>query len=489
MRDLLFHLQPEAQTSLQAQIRQKLVAAITGGHIPVDERLPSSRQLAKALGVSRNTVTLAYQMLIDDGFLIGRERSGYYVNRSIIEERVVPLKRAEGGRVDWPRRLRVSPADQVNIDKPEGWTRLRYPFIYGQVDMSLFPIAEWRDCSRLALGRKWLDDWTSDHHARDDPMLVEQIRMRLLPRRGVMAGEDEILVTLGAQNALYLLASLLVSRATRVAIENPGYPDVRNIFALASEHVLPVPVDRDGLVVDERLERAEVLYTTPSHQAPTTVTMPESRRRELLDKASRSDFLIIEDDYEFETNYVSAPSPALKSLDRDGRVIYVGSLSKTLFPGLRLGYLVAPPELIREARALRRLMVRHPPNTGQRTAALFLALGHHDALLMRLRRAYAERWRAIGDAIARHLPDVRRMPSQGGSSVWLEGPRGFDADAMARTALAAGVVIEPGSVYFAEEPRPRNFFRLGFSSIGAERIEAGVAELARMMDGRARAAE
>jgi GntR family transcriptional regulator/MocR family aminotransferase len=362
--------------------------------------------------------------------------------------------------------------------------RQPYPFIYGQVDQKLFPIAEWRDCSRLALGRKWLDEWAADHHAADDPLLIEQIRTRLLPRRGVMAGPDEVLVTLGAQNALYLLASLLAGPGKRVAMENPGYPDVRNIFALAAADVVAVPVDDHGLVVDDRLSAADIVYATPSHQAPTTVTMSEARRLALLERAQRHDFLVIEDDYEFETNFVSAPSPALKSLDREGRVIYVGSLSKTLFPGLRLGYLVGAPELIREARALRRLMVRHPPNNQQRTAALFLELGHHDALVMRLRRAYAERWREIGRALDRHLPAFRRAPSQGGSSVWIEGPADLDSDALAARALSHGLVVEPGSVFFADRPRPRNYLRLGFSSIETKRIEPGIALLARLLHGR-----
>ena len=198
----------------------------------------------------------------------------------------------------------------------------------------------------------------------------------------------------------------------------------------------------------------------------------------LLDKAHLRNFLIVEDDYEFETNYVCAPLPALKSLDRDGRVLYVGSLSKTIFPGLRLGYLVGPPAVIAEARALRRLMLRHPPTNAQRTAALFLQLGHHDAMVLRLRRVYGERWKTIGEAIERHLPGLTRMPSHGGSSVWLQGAEGLDADALAARALEKGVVIEPGSAFFADRPMRKNCFRLGFSSIETGRIEAGVKVIA-----------
>ena len=495
MRDLLFHLQPTAPTSLQAQIREKIVTAIVGGQLPAGDRMPSSRALARDLNVSRNTVTLAYQSLVDDGFLAGLERSGYYVNRAMLDLPAT-LTRDRNGHakpdshygsgpahpahrpIDWTSRLKHLPSAQVNLEKPADWAKYPYPFTYGQVDLGLFPMAEWRDCARQALGRRWLDDWAMDHHAADDPMLVEQIRTRLLPRRGVMASEHEILITVGAQHALYLLTELLIGPETRVGIENPGYPDVRNAVSLATRHVTPLAVDEAGLVVDDKLNACNVIYTTPSHLAPTTVTMSEARRMALLDKAHTHDIAIIEDDYEFETNYVCAPLPALKSLDRDGRVLYVGSLSKTIFPGLRLGYLVGPPALIREARALRRLMLRHPPTNAQRTAALFLQLGHHDAMILRLRRVYGERWKVIGEAIERHLPGVARMPSHGGSSVWLRGPEGLDADALALRALEKGVVIEAGSAFFADRPVRRNCFRLGFSSIETEKIEAGVKVLA-----------
>ena len=196
---------------------------------------------------------------------------------------------------------------------------------------------EWRECARQTLGKRWFNAWTDDHYAADDPLLVEQIRRRILPRRGIMASEDEILVTLGAQHALYMISSLLAKPTTKVAVEEPGLPDARNIFSLHTRDVCLCDVDGQGLSRDAIPAGTEMAFVTPSHQAPTTVTMPLSRRLELMEAARKRDFILIEDDHEFETNYVNEPCPSLKSLDDDGHVIYVGSLSKSVFHGLRVG--------------------------------------------------------------------------------------------------------------------------------------------------------
>lgn len=298
-----------------------------------------------------------------------------------------------------------------------------------------------------------------------------------------MASDDEVLVTLGAQNALYLLASLLVNGRTRVAMEEPGFPDMRNIFRLRTEHVALVPVDGEGLVLSGALADRDVVFVTPSHQFPTTATMPLERRLALLKLAAECDFIVIEDDYEFETNYVNEPCPALKSLDDEGRVVYVGSLSKTLFPGLRLGFMVGPKELIAEARALRRLMVRHAPNNNQRTAALFLSLGHHDTLIRRLHRAYRARWEVMGASLNKHLPESSRIPTFGGTSFWVKGPEGLDSEVLAKEVSRQGLLIEPGRIDFGGPDRPRNTFRLAFSSIEEARIEPGIKLLADAIHG------
>ncbi len=487
MRDALFHIRPDSPLSIQAQIRELIVDAVLSGQLPPGDPLPSCRAMAKRLRVSRNTVVYAYQRLVDDGFLTARERSGFYVAEDVMQGRVAPqaadgmAHAARGPAPDMQRRFRIRPSRQQNIRKPQDWRKLPYPFIYGQTDTELFPLAEWRDCARQVLGRRMFDEVTNDMMGADDPVLVEQIRTHLLPRRGVTAAADEVLITLGAQNALYLLASLLLQPSDTVVMGDPGYPDFRNLAQLRTNRLRTIAVDEGGLPIDGRLEGAEYIFVTPSHHFPTTVTMPLARRRALLEYAAEHDCLVIEDDYEPEANYISEPTPALKSMDRDGRVLYVGSLSKSLFPGLRLGYIVAPREVITELRALRRLMLRHAPTELQRIAGLFIAQGHHDTFVKRMARTYERRWTCMRDALNRHLPGTAQAPSFGGTSFWVEGPPDLDADALAERALKRGLFFEAGRVHFAGDRPPTNFFRLGFSSIAENRIEPGIELLAQLI--------
>ena len=492
MRELLFPVRHDGEVGLQTQLRRHLVDAILDGRLSPDGPLPSGRRLAHALGVSRNTVVLAYQALADEGFLVSRERVGYFVNAGMLG-RATPAGRAPGDTADnwaadnwnapdWRRRLRIRPSEQSRIEKPRNWRRYPYPFIYGQADPELFPVAAWRMCSRQALGVEAIHRWTEDSFDEDDPLLVEEVRTRVLPRRGIRAAPQEILITMGAQNALYLIAQLLAGPKTTVGVEDPGYVDARNIFALTGARIEAIPVDGHGMVVDDRIERCDCVYVTPSHQSPTTATMPMARRVDLLERAGRRGVCVIEDDYEAEANFVGSPTSALKSMDRDLSVIYVGSFSKSLAPGLRVGYLVAAAGLIQEARLLRRLILRHPPSNNQRTVALFVSGGYYDSLIHRLQRVYRERWEAMGEALSRHLPQSATTPSFGGTSYWLRGPEGLDAEALARAALEAGVVIEPGTVHFHAKDPPRNYFRLGFSSIPAEKIGPGIQKLAQVIE-------
>ncbi len=473
--------------SLQGQIREMLASAILDGQLPAGSPVPSSREMAEQLGVARNTVVLAYQQLADEGYLVSRQRSGHFVNAEMLAGRI-PAERArpapahsQNKEPNWSRRFQQRPSRQRSIVKPANWQQYPYPFLYGQFDAMLFPTADWRECCIKALSVLDIRQWAPDQIARDDEALVQQIRTRVLPRRGVWASADEIIVTVGAQHALYLVADLLVREGTRVGIEDPGYPDARNIFSSRTSQLIPLRVDQQGLVIDEALRQLDFVYTTPSHQCPTTVTMPLERREALLTMADEADFILIEDDYESENRFDGEPTPALKSLDRSNRVIYVGSLSKTLAPGLRIGYVVAPADLIAELRALRRLMLRHPSAYIQRAFALFVSLGHYDALLRRLAVAQRERMGILLAALASHLPQCQVVPVSGGGSCWVRLPEGLSATELAERALEKGVLIEPGEVFFMAEPPPSQYFRLGYSSLAPQAIEPGIKILAELV--------
>jgi GntR family transcriptional regulator/MocR family aminotransferase len=476
-----FFLQPDSEGTLQTQIRQLVAEGILAGRFRPGEKLPSSRKLAQHLGVSRITVTLAFTELLADDYIVAHGRSGYFVSENAPEPPQFPAKATETSTVDWTRAIGQRFITPDVMTKPADWSKYRYPFIYGQADPSLFDSANWRLCALEALGRRDFDALTADYFDNDDPKLVDFIARQTLPRRGILAKPDEILLTLGAQNALWLTAQVLLTQRRTAAIEDPCYPALRGILDQARCHLHAIPVDQDGLPPEALPDGTDVVFTTPSHQCPTAATMPMARRTVLLEKAERDDFLIVEDDYEFEMSFLKPPSPALKSLDKNGRVIYVGSFSKSIFPGLRLGYLVGPAPFIREARALRASVLRHPPGHIQRTVTYFLSRGHYDALVRRMGRAFHERRNAMDAAIANHGLTVAGSGSFGGSSQWMRAPEHIDTQDLAQRLQDKSVLIEPGHAFFGQSDAPRNYYRLAYSSIPAPRIADGIDILARTL--------
>jgi GntR family transcriptional regulator/MocR family aminotransferase len=482
--EALFYLDPDSRLSLQCQIRQKLVEGIMAGTYPAGKRLPSSRKLAEQLGVARNTVVLAYEQLLGEGLLESRERSGIYVSCTLMESRVGFLgPSAAQSELDskWKERVRTAAGRRPGFRVPDDWQRHPYPFIDGQFDASLYPTTQWREASRMALGARIVRDGTVTEGDADDPQLIEEIRTKMLPRRGISASKDEILITLGEQNALFLLTQLLVDKNVGVVMEEPGNPKMRRLLELRQATIVPQPVDENGMVISSRLDRAQVIYVTPSHQVPTAVTMATQRRHALLKKARELDQLIIEDDFEHESNFLGQPHPALRSMDRDNRVIYISALPKALAPGLRIGFIVAAADLIREARRLRQLVIGRPSLLNQRTAALFLSLGHYDAFMAKLRQETHRRWLALRDALNHYRPHFVTMPNQGGSVFWVRCPEEIEVEGLVREAARRGILIEPDTHYYASGQSSRNSFRMGVTSIPADKIRDGVRQLRELM--------
>ena len=476
MWNQFFSLRHDKPRTLQLQIRQQLIDAITNGLIGPNEPLPSSRNLALALKVARNTVIAAYKELEFDGYITPQQRKGYYVNEQFYENYTNSNEVQPNDPTPplWLNKLITKkPSIQTNIHNPENWQSLPYSFTIGQIDKSLIPYYEWREVVRHSSTLPEIQKWNIDHVDNDDPSLIKQIQSKVLPKRGIWANKEQILITSGSQNAIYMIASLLTKQGTVVGMENPGYPDVRNIFSSKTDNIVPIRIDQDGIVIKDINPEIDIIFTTPSHQYPTGVTMSMERRYELLSVAKENQMVIIEDDYEAEINFQKKPHPSLKSLDKENNVIYVGSFSKAFAPGLRLGYMVAPESFIKEAKALRRLMIRHIPANNQRSVALFIGLGHYHNMFTKIQKTNKERWGLINEKINQE-PLLSCTPTLGGSTFWVEIPESIDSDILCKKLLTKGVSVRSGNALFIEKKPPSKFIHLGYSAIDTNKINKGM---------------
>lgn len=472
----------ENGVSRYRRLRDALTMAIEGGELGGGDMLPSSRALADELGLSRNTVNRAYRELVAEGFVEAIDRVGYVINRD--------LGRPPGGTIEWDKEPPLPPLDwnslldgslsgAEELTKPADWRSYPYPFVVGPGPES-FPTGAWTRAMRTALSKEHRGSSLHNLDDRDDPLLVEQIRRTILPARGIEADGAEILVTLGSQHGIHLVAEALLGAGARVGVEEPGYPDARDIFAGQGAELVALPVDDQGITVPIRMSGLDLVFVTPGRQFPTNVTMAIGRRRQILSGAARDDVVIVEDDYDSEYCYSRQPPPALKALDTTGRVVYVGSFSKFLAPGLRLGFIVADTRLVGYLRRLRHHMLRHPPGIIQRTTALMMEAGDYGRVIRRHRRVLKSKWQAITEAASEMFPwEVEA--TDGGMSLWVRGPAALDASALAIRARSEGVVIERGDVCFLGQPRPANCFQLGFAAIEMEAIRPGIERLASLL--------
>lgn len=469
-------------SSLQSALRDNLAEAILDGRIPAGTRLPSTRALASQLKVARITVSMAYDALEVRGLIVVRQRSGHYVARriwgeyeSVKEESSQPRKGP-----NWASYFPALPEREKRLERPRQWQKFRFPFVYGQADQALFPLADWRECSRLAQATPDSGHWSSDEFDADDRFLIEQLCSNLLPQRGITASPEEVLITMGSQMGAFVLSELMVRRGTTVALEDPGYTEARNLFLRREANILPMEVDGKGAVPPEALAPLSTIYLTPGHQCPTGVTLTPERRLAFIHLAQQSESLIIEDDYDAQAQFAEQPVPALKALDTSGHVIHLGSFSKVFAPGLRLGYMVANPILIERARHLRRLMIRHTPGNNQRALALFLVRGHYERLATRYRASLREKSHDISEAVRRYLPTWKFREPAGGSALWVQGQSGSDLEALALEAKKKGILIESGSNFFHSTEPPKEFARLAYSTIDRKLIEPGIRLLAQV---------
>lgn len=367
--------------SLYDQIRH----AIASGRLQPGDRLPTSRDLATQLGVARQTIVTVYARLSAEGHTIGRGTAGTYV----ASHDIAALPRSA-------RRPRAPAAPPITARRDDT-VPVRYDLRSGTPDLSLFPTKAWQRAVHAVTHQP--------PNGYGDPAGLEDLRRTLARQaaktRSVVADHDRIVVTSGAQSAIDLTVRLLTQPGDTVAVEEPGYPPVRDLVLALGRRVAPVPVDADGIRPELVPAHARVVYTTPSHQSPTGATLTLRRRRLLLALADRHDQTIIEDDYDSEHRHVDRPLEPLHLLDTAGRVVYVATFSKTLAPGLRLGYAVFPSHLAPRAIELRRTIDVQPPDLLQRALHRFIVDGELDRHLRRVRKTYRERHEVVTDFVAR----------------------------------------------------------------------------------------
>ena len=460
------------------QLVASLIDAIDTKQIPEGVRLPSSRAIAGSLGIGRNTAIAAINALVEQGYLVARDRSGIFVASSSL----TPKIHSDGEPIemfDWRKRLQLNDKPIKTQHRVEV-EPFAFNFKYGQFDPSTFPTNHWRQCERSASGVTEIAEWGRDAFDRDDFSLVESLRRHVLPNHGIWAEPDEILVTLGGQEGRYLVAQLLSKSGVTVGYEDPGLPDIKEILETTASHQVALPVDGDGVRLSSELKQCDVAFVMPGHHCPTTAVMSPARREALLELAKRREMILVEDTYETELLSYGRTAPSVKSIDTEGRVIHIGSLSKSVAPGLRVGFVVASPLVIQELRSIRRLVHRHPPVNIQRGLAMFIDRGYYHSYIRQVSKTSQERARIFEQAMSRLLPSAKVAHCEGAASFWIELPTGTDASLLCAEMATHSVLIESGERFFFGEPR-RNYLRMAVSQIPAEKIEPGIEKVARAL--------
>lgn len=451
---------------------------ILEGRLRPRARLPSTRDLAVQYGLARGTVVTAFEQLRAEGYVVGRVGSGTRVN-AVLPEALLQVPRAAGRRaapLTFPARALAGFARKVALYRGYEPRSLR-AFRANQPALDLFPTTLWAQVAGRRLRRA-----TTALLLGTEPLgyrpLREVVADYLRTSRGVRCEPGQVAIVSGAQEALDLVARLMLDPGDRVAIEEPGYTGAARVFEAVGATIVPVPVDAEGITLSSRRWRGvRLAYVTPAHQFPLGIGMSLPRRLALLDWARAEGAAIFEDDYDAEFRYANRPMPALQGLDRHGVVCFSGTFSKVLFPSLRLGYLVVPPDLVDRVAAAKSVISRHAPLLDQAVLCDFIADGHFGRHIRRMREVYAARRGVLlseGRAHLSGLVEISDVEAGLQTVGWLFGGGiGIEAE---RAAAARGVEVVSLSRY-AREPLPREGIQLGFAAVDEEEIRRGVREL------------
>jgi len=472
---LALQLSSEDSEPLFRRISTAIVADISRGRLRSGERLPSSRALATQLGVNRNTVIAAYTELRRQGFISSEPARGTFVTPR--ESGPLPAF-SESAGFD----IAASLETPLPVARPAGTLLL----LGGVPELRLLPHAELARAYRSALrgvsAQRLLD--------YSDPRGDERLRLALVDllacTRGVAVPADAICVVRGGQDGIYLASRALLGPGDVVAVEQLGYRPAWEALRLAGATLVPIPVDAEGLDVDA-LERCvatrpvRAVYVTPHHQYPTTVTLSPARRARLLALAQRTRMIVFEDDYDFDFHYEGKPRLPLASADPAGVVVYFGTMSKLLAPGLRLGYVVAPSQVIRRIAEYRFRVDRQGDHVVERAVAMLIEDGELQAHTRRAHRAYRDRRDRMCETLRREIPSLAFTVPCGGMSLWAHAP-GIDVDAWVERGLAAGVAFQAGR-RFTLDARPTDHVRIGYAAVDRAELREAVRRLVVALDG------
>jgi GntR family transcriptional regulator / MocR family aminotransferase len=474
---------------LHCQLYDGLREAILAGRLKPGDRVPSTRSLAQSLGISRATITQGYEQLLSEGYLQAVTGSGTSVCRELPDDAVRPAafkpSLSGGSRTDERQHSQRAPKDlsefAANLSIVGDFRcRSKAPFNFaeGRPSLEEFPMQQWR---RLMLrhfrhGGPELLDYAGD--PRGHRPLREAIAGYLSRARAVECDSDQVIITNGTQQALTLVARILVEKGDTVALEDPGYLSARYAFRAEGAKLNPIPVDTLGMEVDRLSKPVKLIYVTPSHQFPTGAVMPLARRLELLSWAESAGAYIVEDDYDSEFRFGGRPIPSLQGLDAAERVLYIGTFSKMLFPSLRLGYMVVPRGLAQVFKQAKWLMDRHSPSLEQRVLTDFITEGFLERHLRRMRTLYNRRRGALVEALTRHFGDKATVFGESAGMHLVVDLRTRYANAeVIRRAADAGVGISSIEQYYLRRA-PANRFLLGYGGLSEGQIAQGIRRLA-----------
>ena len=468
-------LERDSSDPLHRQIYDQWRQGILTGRFRRAERVPSTRELAAALQVSRSTVTQAYEQLIAEGYLETFPGSGTFVCREL-PDALPQFKLKHVPRTDAVPAIRLSRFGAgLNEDFPY---RSTPPGFIGlaqwRPDLDLFPIAIWRKLvsRRLRCAAPDLFDY-SEEAAGYAPLRTE-IAAYVSRSRAVRCRPEQVVVVNGSAQGIDLCVRLLLEPGDEVAIENPGYHGARRILAGSGAKLRPARVDDGGIVVADLGKNTRVVYVTPSHQFPTGVAMSLARRLDLIAWCREHSAVLMEDDYDSEYRFSGAPLPALQGLARGVSVIYIGTFSKVMFPSLRIGFVIAPPNLVQRLQRAKWLADRHTPAPEQAALADFIREGHLERHIRRMRRVYATRYQALVESLRRYFG--ARVHIRGDAAGMHLLVRFEDAN-IAERAAAAKVHLASSAPCYLTNP-PRGEFVIGFSSTGERSIREAIRRLA-----------